>query len=56
MIDSKQIASFLGLKLNGENIPIKDFSQLSDLRPGVVVFAKRYNEKHVADQQSGVMS
>lgn len=47
MITAKDIANYLQLTLNGENITIKCYAQLSSPLPHSVIFAKRYNDSFV---------
>lgn len=44
VVEAKSIASYLGLELVGGNVPIGDYAQLSDIRAGAAVFAKRYSD------------
>lgn len=47
MITAKDIANFLQLALNGENITVKCYAQLSSPQPYSIVFAKKYNDSFV---------
>ncbi len=44
ILKSSEIASHLNLNLYGDDIIINSFSQLSDIRPNTVVFAKKKND------------
>jgi UDP-3-O-[3-hydroxymyristoyl] glucosamine N-acyltransferase len=41
-IESQEIANFLGLKLNGKNLTITQFSSINNITPGSLVFANKY--------------
>lgn len=52
MITSKDIADYLQLPLNGEDVSIKCYAQLSSPLPHSVVFAKKYNDALVCQLNS----
>ncbi len=45
---SSQIASFLGLPLNGDVIDVCGYSSLSNIEENTVVFAKKYSSQYVS--------
>jgi len=46
-LKSSEIASHLNLELVGKDVSIHSFSQLSNIQPNTVVFAKKYNDSFV---------
>ena len=46
-LKSSEIALHLGLDLVGEDVFVETFSQLSDIKPNTIVFAKKYKDDFV---------
>ena len=47
MVKVSQIASSLGLELVGEDIELVGYSQLADIKPNTLVFAKKFKDEFV---------